>query len=113
MLKVVQNWGKIVNYPPMLKKDPHLCVQHITIVALVFLFSVFASFVFFFTSAICSSNEDAILYYLMAPQMAADSKTSRSLRSHSGAMLPLIIPLYVLCFICFCFCLFSGVSKQT
>ena len=34
--------------------------------------------------------------------MAADSKTSRSLRRHSGAA-SLIITLFVLCFICFVF----------
>ena len=67
-----------------------------------FFFLLFASLCFFLCQFIVARKK--MPYFLLwLSRVAADSKTSRSLRCHSGLLSSLIITLYVLCFICFCF----------
>ena len=57
-------------------------------------------------------NLDA-LFLLWLPRVAADSKTLRSLRCHSGAAFFINNNTIHTLFYLFLVCLFSGVNKQT
>ena len=69
-------------------------------------------FLVFFLCHFVVARKKMPYLFLWLSRVAADSKTSQSFRRHSGAA-SLIITLFVLCFICFVFCSFSGVNKQT